>query len=95
MSSKERRGSWHAYDVAGERDTMIAARDGVRLATDIYFPSIDGLRALGRFPALVERTPYDKDATRFVCCQKSIIALHHHSPATPRRAPRAASCAFE
>jgi uncharacterized protein len=66
MASKERLGSWHAYDVAVERDTMIPARDGVRLATDIYFPASGGLRAPGPFPALVERTPYDKDAARFV-----------------------------
>ncbi len=66
MAPKERLGSWHAYDVAVERDTMIPVRDGVRLATDIYFPSSVGLRAPGRFPALVERTPYDKDAARFV-----------------------------
>jgi putative CocE/NonD family hydrolase len=66
MSAKERRGSWHAYDVAVERDTMIQARDGVRLATDIYYPCIGGSRAPGRFPALVERTPYDKDAAGFV-----------------------------
>ena len=66
MAPKERLGSWHAYDVAVERDTMIPVRDGVRLATDIYFPSSIGLRAPGRFPALVERIPYDKDAARFV-----------------------------
>ena len=45
---------------------MIPVRDGARFATDIYFPSSVGLRAPGRFPALVERTPYDKDAARFV-----------------------------
>ena len=66
MTSTERQGSWHAYDVAVERDTMIPARDGVLLATDIYFPSSGGRPAPGPFPALVERTPYDKDAARFV-----------------------------
>jgi putative CocE/NonD family hydrolase len=40
-----------------ERDVMIAARDGVRLATDIYRP--DGA---GPFPVILERTPYDKTA---------------------------------
>ena len=40
-----------------ERDVMIAARDGVRLATDIYRPA-----GIGPFPAIVERTPYDKTA---------------------------------
>jgi uncharacterized protein len=40
-----------------ERDVMIAARDGVRLATDIYRP--DGAAS---FPVVLERTPYDKSA---------------------------------
>ncbi|MBV9551546.1 MAG: CocE/NonD family hydrolase, partial [Alphaproteobacteria bacterium] len=40
-----------------ERDVMVAARDGVRLATDLYRP--DGA---GRFPVILERTPYDKTA---------------------------------
>ena len=39
MAPEERLGSWHAYDVAVEGDTMIAVRDGIRPATDIYFPS--------------------------------------------------------
>jgi uncharacterized protein len=40
-----------------EREIMVRARDGVGLATDIYRPPGDG-----RFPALLERTPYDKSA---------------------------------
>src|SRR6201987_1154387 len=40
-----------------ERDLWVPARDGVRLATDVYRPA-DG----GRFPVLLERTPYDKSA---------------------------------
>jgi putative CocE/NonD family hydrolase len=40
-----------------ERDWMVPARDGVRLATDIYRPE-DG----GPFPVILERTPYDKSA---------------------------------
>jgi putative CocE/NonD family hydrolase len=40
-----------------ERDIMIAARDGVRLASDFYRPE-----GAGPFPAIVERTPYDKAA---------------------------------
>src|SRR5262245_16111108 len=40
-----------------ERDVMIAARDGVRLATDIYRP-----QGSGPFPVILERTPYDKTA---------------------------------
>jgi len=41
------------------RDVMVAMRDGVRIATDIYRPA--GMRA--PLPALLERTPYGKHAT--------------------------------
>jgi putative CocE/NonD family hydrolase len=37
-----------------ESDAPVPMRDGVRLAADVYRP------ATGRFPALLERTPYDK-----------------------------------
>jgi uncharacterized protein len=47
-----------------ERDVMVPMRDGVRLATDIYFPAANGQRLPGRFPAILERTPYNK-AGRF------------------------------
>jgi len=50
------------YNVVIERDVMIAARDGIRLATDIYRPALDGRAAPGRFPVILERTPYDKSA---------------------------------
>ncbi|MFA5964694.1 MAG: CocE/NonD family hydrolase [Sphingomonas sp.] len=40
---------------------MVAMRDGVRLATDIYLPA--GAQAGQRFPVLVERTPYDRRGT--------------------------------
>ena len=45
--------------VVVQRDVMVAMRDGIRLATDIYTPAgIDG-----PFPVLLERTPYDKRGT--------------------------------
>ena len=44
-----------AFDVTVERDVMMPMRDGVRLATDIYLPS-----GQGRFPVILERTPYGK-----------------------------------
>lgn len=50
------------FDVAVERDVMIAMRDGIRLATDIYRPARGSRPAAGRFPVILERTPYDKSA---------------------------------
>ena len=35
---------------------MVAMRDGIKLATDVYFPGDD----TGKYPVIVARTPYDK-----------------------------------
>jgi hypothetical protein len=53
-----------------ERDIMVAARDGVRLATDIYRP--DGA---GPYPVILERTPYSKSAA-----SRSEITAADHTP---------------
>jgi len=49
-----------SYEVIVERNVMVPLRDGVRLATDLYFPARDGRRAEGPFPVVLIRTPYDK-----------------------------------
>ena len=46
-----------AGEVVVEHDLVVPARDGIRLATDVYRPAGDG-----PFPVLLERTPYDKSA---------------------------------
>ncbi|PYQ16523.1 MAG: antibiotic hydrolase [Acidobacteria bacterium] len=43
------------------KDVMVPMRDGVRLATDVHLPARGGVAAPGRFPAILERTPYNKD----------------------------------
>ncbi|MGY6695428.1 MAG: CocE/NonD family hydrolase [Roseinatronobacter sp.] len=43
------------------RDIMVPMRDGIRLATDVFLPQDAGH---GPWPALLERTPYDKRAAR-------------------------------
>ena len=47
------------YDVA-MANVMVPMRDGVKLSTDIYRPARNGAAVEGRFPAVLERTPYDK-----------------------------------
>jgi putative CocE/NonD family hydrolase len=47
-------------EVARIENVKVAMRDGVSLATDLYFPARDGQALPGPFPALVERTPYDR-----------------------------------
>lgn len=46
------------YDVDVTSNVMVPMRDGVKLATDIYRPARTG----EKFPALLGRTPYNKDA---------------------------------
>jgi len=48
------------FDVALTSDVMVRMRDGVRLATDIYRPARGGMPVNGRFPVILERTPYGK-----------------------------------
>ena len=52
-----------AYNVGYIRNVMVPMRDGVKLATDIYFPATkEGTPMPGKFPTLVTRTPYGKGA---------------------------------
>lgn len=60
-------GSQRAYDVIVEENVPVCARDGTRLATDLYRPALGTAPADGRFPAILYRTPYDRQ-----CLQ-----LHH------------------
>jgi hypothetical protein len=49
------------YAIAVSKNVMVTMRDGVRLATDIYRPAVNGLPAPGKLPVILERTPYNKD----------------------------------
>jgi putative CocE/NonD family hydrolase len=52
--------------VQSAQNLMIPMRDGVRLATDVYRPAINGEAVSGRLPVLLQRTPYDKTGSRLV-----------------------------
>jgi putative CocE/NonD family hydrolase len=47
-------------DFLVEKNVMVQMRDGIRLATDIYHPARNGRVTDGRFPVILERTPYGK-----------------------------------
>jgi putative CocE/NonD family hydrolase len=49
-----------AYGIVVAQDLMVPMRDGVRLATDVYRPAIDGEPVGHRLPAILGRTSYDK-----------------------------------
>ena len=48
------------YDVVIQRNRMVRMRDGVRLATDVYLPAVEGVPVAEPLPALLTRTPYGK-----------------------------------
>jgi uncharacterized protein len=49
------------YDVVlAVHNLMIPVRDGLLMATDVYRPARNGVAVDGRFPVLLNRTPYDK-----------------------------------
>jgi putative CocE/NonD family hydrolase len=54
---------WRRHNVVVDRDVAVKMRDGVTLYADVYRPA-----ASGRFPALLMRTPYNKqtDVSGFV-----------------------------
>ncbi|MBS0363094.1 MAG: CocE/NonD family hydrolase, partial [Proteobacteria bacterium] len=54
-----------AYEVLLESNIRVSMRDGVKLATDVYRPARGGKPVPGRFPAIMERTPYGRNVTSF------------------------------
>jgi putative CocE/NonD family hydrolase len=68
------------YGVYVEKDIMTPMRDGVRLATDVYRPAVNGKPVENPFPVLLQRTPYDKEADRMVqearyFCQRGYVVV--------------------
>src|SRR5215510_5402185 len=49
-----------SYEVIVEKNIFVPARDGVRLAMDLYRPGRNRSPVNERFPTLLIRTPYDK-----------------------------------
>jgi putative CocE/NonD family hydrolase len=48
------------FGVDVDVDVMVTLRDGVKLATDVYHPTVDGKRTKERRPIVLIRTPYGK-----------------------------------
>lgn len=61
-----------AYEVAVTKDQMVSMRDGVKLATDIYRLARNGSALPGKFPVILERTPYNKNSLS--------VAANHYVP---------------
>ena len=67
------------YGVVIAKDVMAPMRDGVRLATDIYFPAMDGKTVEGRWPTILQRTIYDKSSVEYAnpeyFCKRGYIVV--------------------
>jgi putative CocE/NonD family hydrolase len=72
-------GSRPEYDVLVVQDVMTPMRDGVGLAADIYLPARGGEPAPGKFPALLERTPYNKKDPERVVQNGEYYARHGYA----------------
>lgn len=64
-SSRTLAASAEPYDMVLESNVGVKTRDGVRLATDIYRPARGGKAVAGRFPVIMERTPYGRNVASF------------------------------
>jgi len=53
------------YEALLQSNIRVPMRDGVKLATDVYRPARGGKLAPGRFPVVMERTPYGRNVTSF------------------------------
>ncbi len=53
-----------AQDYIVEENVMVPMRDGVKLATDIYRPAVDGKAVEEALPVILTRTPYNKQGAR-------------------------------
>ena len=62
------------FEVSMTPDVMVAMRDGVRLASDIYHP-----KGVSKPPVLLYRTPYSKDETARLYGFASFLAGHGYT----------------
>lgn len=53
-----------------ETNLMVPMRDGVRMATDIFRPALNGKPVESKLPLLLQRTPYGKTGQRLVAIAK-------------------------
>jgi len=53
-----------ALEVSVRTNVMVAMRDGVKLATDIYLPARNGVAVAEKFPVILTRLPYNKNGAK-------------------------------
>ncbi len=66
MAETTAREGAEVYDVVVAKDVMVPMRDGVRLATDVYFPARHPDPVAGSWPTILHRTIYDKSSEHLI-----------------------------
>lgn len=64
------------YGIKQEKDIMVALRDGVRIAVDVYRPDVEG----EKFPVILAWGLWGKDAQEAVAWNKDKPQPYYHSP---------------
>ncbi len=77
MKAGVEKGSEEIFGVKIDKDVYISMRDGTRLAADIYRPD-----SMGRYPALLAMSPYDKELQNISLESKNIIETMNRDPAS-------------
>jgi hypothetical protein len=72
----KQKGSVPRYHVRKEKDVMVTMRDGVRIATDVYRPDVEGMK----FPALLAWGIWGKDAQEAIAWLADKPQEYYHSP---------------
>ncbi|WP_233342838.1 CocE/NonD family hydrolase [Burkholderia cepacia] len=68
MNTQEYQGSARQFEYIAEKDIQVPMRDGTLLSQDVYRPSLKGIAIEGKWPVIVERTPYDKSQSKYSIC---------------------------
>ncbi len=81
------------FEVAVQTNVMVSMRDGVKLATDVYLPAKEGQPVAGKHPAILVRTPYNKNgekgnATYFVTRGYAFVAPEAGASGSATTTPR-------
>ncbi|MGQ9720061.1 MAG: CocE/NonD family hydrolase [Candidatus Jordarchaeum sp.] len=75
MKTGKEKGSQPIFGIKVDKDVYIEMRDGVRLCADIYHPD-----AVGKFPALLSMSPYDKDKQNINLKPKNLMQSGEFDP---------------
>ena len=73
LPSQDKRDSKGPYGYELVSDVMVPMRDGVKLATDLYFPTKKGKRISGKLPAILVRSQFTTFNSLLSCQRVQVL----------------------